>query len=1040
MADYQRVVELLRDLRQGPLQSGGTISEELTQLASQYAALCVHANDRLRQCSVFLQQGLRTEAIHLAEQSPNLLDLVAALDLPDQQAWIEFCQNNGLAVPPLLQVDRAAQLNDAYAQDQPLEQLLARHRLLALARAPVRRRLDTMRKIAELDGANANWEKDIRVFERARIRELPSMFYAAVKNHDDQSICGLMEELQQPWYEPLPADLTTAVSDAYGRVKRAAVEEELRSMVEPLREAFAARSLQECQALALRWKNAMGAAGVINIAPELIDEIRPVVAFINEQTRRDAHLKRFREACRAFTHLLDQDAPDAQLETGYARLKEFNEEIPEELTERYAGKKTGRRQATERSHKTRLIAIGSVAATVVVITLVVLYLQSVSAASKGWAEKIEAAVRLHTREGHDRAQGYVSDLQKNHAGLLKQPVIAAAVNDFQSQDNELASDSSALQILVHKAEDARRIAEPVVADASAGMPQVLGSVSRLQGVLDEVAAAKSLAWVDAENRLGASRSSLQGDLASLAQRLTTDAAKQLEQLSTELEAVPLNPTTPASVADARAKISSIADRVGVLKSLPLLGTEVRGGIAALDEKVSQRRGDAEASRSIADELQNVRTHAGSAGELQAALEEFVKRFPADARAKDFAAALERMGLARSLEAWKQTTATLGTPAAGALPATQKKLDIVNAYLAENPESPLGGPIMQYADYLHRAFDAESEKGVWQTSFSDLITTPMLRDLGIMQISDGRRYYVLGDPKRTERKINSAVSVSFEGLDVNDLTKRIQITVDAPLTVSPLPAPAPHTVVVGEIADSLRLINEFNWDTYGIDVTDKVVHTDMDLVVKAILVLRALKTESAVAGWALDDMYERPISELSRQTPEQLRWEDPSKISDGTRRAIKQTLDALPPAISVKQKIAAAKQALFKSLMPEFIGSGVLLRDDGGAWTLYTASSVLDGSRAFVLMPPAKSAAAPAASVPASAAAETPAASMPAALGAQVPSLFNDAVPAPVAAAAPAAPHPGSMLAVGTMTGGKFVLDTGALRNVPEGSIVYITRH
>jgi hypothetical protein len=33
-----------------------------------------------------------------------------------------------------------------------------------------------------------------------------------------------------------------------------------------------------------------------------------------------------------------------------------------------------------------------------------------------------------------------------------------------------------------------------------------------------------------------------------------------------------------------------------------------------------------------------------------------------------------------------------------------------------------------------------------------------------------------------------------------------------------------------------------------------------------------------------------------------------------------------------------------------------------------------------------------------------------------------------------------MLAVGTMTGGKFVLDTGALRNVPEGSIVYITRH
>ncbi len=75
-------------------------------------------------CSSLLQQGLRTEALHLADESPNLLDLVAALDLPDPQAWADFCQNNSLPVPPPLQLDRAAQLNDAYAQDQPLEHLL----------------------------------------------------------------------------------------------------------------------------------------------------------------------------------------------------------------------------------------------------------------------------------------------------------------------------------------------------------------------------------------------------------------------------------------------------------------------------------------------------------------------------------------------------------------------------------------------------------------------------------------------------------------------------------------------------------------------------------------------------------------------------------------------------------------------------------------------------------------------------------------------------------------------------------------------------
>ncbi len=38
MADYQRVVEFLRDLRQGPLAQ---VTEEITQSATEYAAaLC----------------------------------------------------------------------------------------------------------------------------------------------------------------------------------------------------------------------------------------------------------------------------------------------------------------------------------------------------------------------------------------------------------------------------------------------------------------------------------------------------------------------------------------------------------------------------------------------------------------------------------------------------------------------------------------------------------------------------------------------------------------------------------------------------------------------------------------------------------------------------------------------------------------------------------------------------------------------------------------------------------------------------------------
>ena len=45
-----------------------------------------------------------------------------------------------MPVPVPLQMDRAAQLNEAYGQDEPLEKLLKRHRLLALrlGKAPQR--------------------------------------------------------------------------------------------------------------------------------------------------------------------------------------------------------------------------------------------------------------------------------------------------------------------------------------------------------------------------------------------------------------------------------------------------------------------------------------------------------------------------------------------------------------------------------------------------------------------------------------------------------------------------------------------------------------------------------------------------------------------------------------------------------------------------------------------------------------------------------------------------------------------------------------
>ena len=1022
MADYQRVIEFLRDVRQGA-GSGGlqTVTEEIGHMAAEYAALCAAANDRLRKCSGFLQQGLRTEAIHLAEESPNLLDLVSQLDLPDPQAWAEFCQNNGFPVPPALQLERAAQLNEAYAQDQPMEHLLARHRLLALSRAPVRERLDVMRKLAQMDAGNATWEKDIRIFEQARLKELPSVFYNAVKNHDNHAIAGLMEELNQhPWFEPPPADLIAAVTEAYGRVQRQGAEAELRKLVEPLREAFAARSLQECQALVQRWKNAMAAAGVAHVSADLMDEIRPVVAFVGDQTKRDDYVKRFHESCKTFRKMLDADAPDGQLEAGYAKLKEFHEEIPEDLTRRYMNKRSGRRKDADRRHKLRLATIAGMFAAVIVIGLVVAFLLSRATAADKWARQITGAIAAHTRQGLDDAQKFADKVQAENPALAREPKVAGAIKSLETAQAQYAGDAANIKTATAKVEAARAAA--VALGAGAAMEEVRAAAGGLDAAINEAGETlKTAEWADPEGKLRGAIAGAQALHRDMQDRVLNVAGAELKALSAALAAVPEAPSTPAAAVQAQNQLRELADRAARLAALPLLDAGTKSTVQALLDQIARRRQGASASGNVAEELQNIRTLTGSAAEVRAALANFISRFPADPRTADFKAALDRLPAAAALETWQARIAAFTgglAPANGA--DAQKRADDITAFLTAHPEFPRTAEALQYVDYLKRAVDALGDKGPWQTALEPLLGNLLLKDLAYLEISDGRRFYTLGDPLRKEQRLNAQISVSFETLNLKpdadnkvDYTKKVRVTFDPPLKVADAPVPAPHTKAVADLAEGLKTLSDANWDTFGIDQADRLAHNDqMDIVVKAILLQQVLKTQAAVAGGMIGDAYDRTIDALSRQKPDELPWPDPAKISGGTRNAIKTAVDNMPAAAAVKQRLAAARAALFKSVTLDQMSTGVLLKDDTGTWVVHSRATPVSGATvwAIVLGP------APAAPAPASAPATDT---------------------APATAAAPQLP-PATLVTIGTASGGRFVLDSAALRTLPQGSIVFVT--
>ena len=184
----------------------------LDELAKAYAEACAGVSERLVKCQRLLQQGLRSEAIQLAEVQPRLLDAVASLDFPERGAWDEVVQMYGLPEAARFRVEVAAFLNEAYAEEDPLQDLLRTHRRLALRAAPSEARIGVMRKLATQDPNNPVWTEDLRIFEKVRFRQIQVEAADAAKRHDVGALGHLLGELEeQKWEEPPPEALVQGV-------------------------------------------------------------------------------------------------------------------------------------------------------------------------------------------------------------------------------------------------------------------------------------------------------------------------------------------------------------------------------------------------------------------------------------------------------------------------------------------------------------------------------------------------------------------------------------------------------------------------------------------------------------------------------------------------------------------------------------------------------------------------------------------------------------------------------------------------------------
>lgn len=919
MADYQRIVEFLRDIRTAPPEAP---TDELRSYAAQYADLCRQANERLRRGSEFLQKRLRSEAIHLAEEAPNLLDLVAALDLPDPELWAEYCRLHEMPVPQAIQMDRAVQLQDAYGIDQPLAALLDQHRLLALARAPVAQRLAIVRQMVAQD-PTGNWDADQRELEQARIVELPGLFYTAVKNKDFAALTELYQEMQtQPWLEPLPVDFRQTLTEAYLRMQRAGVHERITALLPELESAYATRDLPRCVRLLKDARQLMTEAGVETISADLSKQIDPITAWIKQEGQAEKKRQEFESARKALAELLATDAPDAELRQAHTTLEALAVEghvVPPEMEQQYQEVRATRTLTRGQQHRTRMTMILAILAAVVLLGAGVGWLFLRSHGAGDWAKRIHAANEardLHT------AEKLVHDLETRDPQLVGNPDVHLALSETEALKAKASADAQRLAYIVAKLQAATAAAQKMAQNPEATLAALVQAADEAQNA--QSLGDDSLNWVDEKQE----QSEARGALTSAREQLRIAANKLARQRLDKLARQAANAGTTPTLAD-------LADQVRVLSEITTLDKATRDAATAALATIEQKRQTLAQNRNQAAQYQAIGEEIGSAVGLQRALEDFTKHYPDAAVTGEFKQALGVVPAAKSAEAWREMTGkwTLTEAPLSALVAQQRSGEL-KAFRAAYPTSPFGACATAYHEYLGHAAEALGEKGggAWQQSLRDLLDLPLISELAYVETSSGKRYYVMGDYKPKERRINDQVSITFDALNPRDFAKAIAVTIDPPekLTTEK-PVPVPHVALAMNLAEMIKQVDEKNWETFGLTLADRLSKaTEADWIVRATFLQVVLRTQTQLTGQFIGDTYERLLRDLARQELDKVAWYDPERpVPDATLKAVRGAFASLPSTAEVADLMVKNKKRVLANLHLKVIGLGVLLRDQGG---------------------------------------------------------------------------------------------------------------
>ncbi len=917
MTELRRTIDEIRFVLQ---DEAFVVTDQLMQCIADYSLQCHDANVRLRKCEEFLNQGLRSEALHLAEITPNLLDTVGMLDFPEREQWVNLLAAYSLPKPEPLLLGVAAVLNEAYAVQQPLQRLLDQHRLHALARSPLTQRLSILRAIAELDTSSSHWESDIRAMERARFREIESEARVAIAGGEVDSLKELVAELNsRVWLETVPVDLVRNLKQTGGRVVRGQAREQLEMLVETLHDAHAAMNLPLARQMRDAW-NANAKVVQLGEHDELAEQAAPVLAWVEDEDRKEAAEKAYRRAILDLEQALEQNTlTSAELQQYGLAVEKCGRLIPEALRTRYRNRLTTLDLGESRRN---LIKIGGTVAAVVAVVAVIcvaVYFSNEAETSRRILASASSLIDEHQLDAARQLMDEHPQRLLSEEGLALKSKFAAAT---QSEHDRQAS----LQAILERARQATDLAATAVA---------LEQARALVRTNDEKIAVGKLEadWTtrrdaDVAQSEQKFRALLSGTTASLrtldsllnAPDSETEIRKLIEQVQTNLNE--LHGLESKVAAELTSQATLLESRFGGFRKT--YGEVVKKNVL-LDRLTALVQFAPQAS---AAETQ--------LNEYRDALAQFATAFPNDPRVAGFKGG-GSPDVIKSVLARQKLAATWGQLWPADSHEVESRSKSCTAFLAEFPTSPEREVIGRYQAFLkalewRKVGDEDSPKTV-QKRLSELFSGKLIREGNLLKTKDGKEYYLEEPQDFSDRTspISFKYIVGFNG--ETKPSKYMEPNLFSNLkTVDP-----PQLAVARQVDDAAPDVEPEKWDEYLNNQAANVLKaTEVNPFLRYILVLKILEFASQGNSLLAVEL-KKPLNDLNDDPPDMsVSWMDPLNTAAKDARDRANTLIKRITASSLSNawaRAAAAQERLSADLFQQTMPVGWLERTADRRWIL-----------------------------------------------------------------------------------------------------------